>query len=336
MDPQSFARITTNSQYAAFAKPLSVLESRNLNDFTLPGQAERALPLTELQPQQDIESMVRNIDRLPAMPNMARRLLRLRNDAHATIRDLTDIIQGDPSLTAQIVRYARSAFFNYQGKVETLEHAIGRVLGFETVLNMALGLAASRTFHNPADGPLGLQAFWRHATFSAALAQSLATRIKTHLPINPGIAYLAGLLHNFGFLLAGHLCRAEFFLLNKVVAANPHIPVRLIERRILGVDHTEMGGWLMEAWDMPAAITTSVREHHNELYDGEHALYAQLVFLVDQLLRAHNIGEGLDGEPSSMVLNALGLDRATAEEMTLRVLESSDALDSLARQLAAA
>lgn len=335
MSLSDYQALTRDADTASVAQPLSILESRHTNDFTLPGQAERSLPLLDLQPQQDIETSLKNIDQLPAMPNMAQRLLRLRNDPNATVQDLTEIIQADPSLSAQIIRYARSAFFSYKGKVETIEHAISRVLGFETVLNMSLGLAASRTFHNPADGPLGLQAFWRHATYSAALAQSLANRIKGYLPINPGIAYLAGLLHNFGFLLAGHMFRGEFFLLNKMVAANPHIPIRLIERQILGMEHTGIGACLMEAWDMPEPIIVAIREHHNEQYNGEHSLYAELIFLVDQLLRQHDIGEGLEAEPSATILTNLGIDRATAEEMTLSILDASEGLDSIARQLAA-
>ncbi len=335
MGVEVFRGISAEAEFLPISQPLSILESRHINDFTLPGQAERTLPILELQPRQNIDATLANINQLPTMPNMAQRLLRLRNDPNATVQDLTEIIQADPSLSAQIIRYARSAFFSYKGKVDTLDQAIGRVLGFETVLNMSLGLAASRTFHNPADGPLGLQAFWQHATYSAALAQNLANRIKGYLPINPGIAYLAGLLHNFGYLLAGHLFRGEFFLLNKMVSANPHVPIRLIERQILGTEHTAMGACLMTAWDMPEPIIATLKEHHNELYNGEHSLYVELIFLVDQLLRQHGIGDGLEAEPSPLILNNLGLDRATVEEITLNILDAREGLDSIARQLAA-
>ncbi len=332
---QDFERLHEDSRRLDLSRPLSVLESRDPRDFVLPGNLERNHPILALRPASDIRHEIEAIERLPAMPEMARRLLRVRNDPHATIHDLADIVAVDPSLTAQVIRYARSAFFNYQGRIDTLDQAIGRVLGFDNALSMCLGLAASRTFRNPADGPLGLQAFWRHATYSAALAQALATALRARLAINPGMAYLAGLLHNFGFLLAGHLFRSEFFLLNRVVAANPQIPVPLIEKRVMGVEHTEMGGWLMSAWEMPEPVITSVTEHHNETYAGEHAMYANLVLLVDHLLRAEGIGDGADSEPPPLVLNALGLDLETAREICTRVLESAEALDAMARQLAA-
>ncbi|MBI5040391.1 MAG: HDOD domain-containing protein [Gammaproteobacteria bacterium] len=321
---------------AAISRPLSVLESRDVRDFMLPGELDKHHPLTDLRPLEDIRRQIERIDRLPAMPEMANRLLRLHNNPKATIDDLTNIIQADPSLTAQVIRYARSAFFGYHGKVESLTEAVTRVLGFDTVFNMALGLAASRTFHNPADGPLGLQAFWRHATYSAALAQTLANAIGPRLPLKPGLAYLVGLLHNFGFLLAGHLFRAEFFLLNRVVAANPQIPVPLIERRVLGIEHTQIGAWLMSAWNMPEAVTLGCREHHNEFYAGDQAEYVHLMLCVDHLLRAHGIGDGADGAPPTAILNALGLDLDKARQITEKLLESTETLDAMARQLAAA
>ncbi len=330
-----FRILHADSLHAPIARPVSVLESRDSRDFMLPGELDRRHPLTALRPHEDIRRAVERIDRLPSMPEMANRLLRLRNDPHAGIQELSDIIQYDPSLTAQIIRYARSAFFGFRGNIDTLPQAITRVLGFETVLNMSLGLAASRTFRNPADGPLGLQNFWRHTAYSAALAQALAKLIGPRLPLQPGLAYLAGLLHNFGFLLAGHLFRAEFFLLNRVVAANPQIPVPLIERRVLGVDHTEMGAWLMSAWNMPEAVVVTCREHHNEAYAGEHAEYAQLIQCIDHLLRAHNMGDGTEAEPPTAILAALGLDLQSAREITATLFESSSALDAMARQLAA-
>ncbi|MAT64714.1 MAG: hypothetical protein CMN57_03630 [Gammaproteobacteria bacterium] len=335
MTGEAFTELHRDSQRAEIARPLSVLESRDVREFTLPGQWERMPALQGLHPVDDIRERITAIDRLPAMPAMARRLLRLRNDPAADVQDLVEVVSGDPSLTAQILRYARTGFFNYAGRVDTLDQAITRVLGFETVLNMALGLAASKTFRNPADGPLGLQAFWRHAAYGAALAQGIASRHGHGLDLKPGVAYLAGLLHNFGFLLLGHLYRSEFFLLNKVVAANPHIPVVLIERRLIGASHTELGARLMQEWAMPEPVVTALREHHNEMYSGAHDAYAGLVYLVDWLLRREGLGDGAEGEPPTAVLTRLGLELEQLDELVEACLHERQGLDAMARQLAA-
>jgi HD-like signal output (HDOD) protein/prolyl-tRNA editing enzyme YbaK/EbsC (Cys-tRNA(Pro) deacylase) len=334
MQSEAFQSLHRNSRHAAIARPLSVLESRDARDFMLPGELGRQHPLTDLRPLEDIRQNLERIERLPALSEMANRLLRLHRKPEATISDLTALIEADAHFSAQMIRYARAALFDYHGRVDTLPQAIDRVLGLETALNIALGLAASRTLRNPADGPLGLQAFWRHATYSAALAQLLASTLKPNLTIKPGPAYLAGLLHNFGYLLTGQLFRAEFFLLNRVVAANPQIPVPLIEGRVLGIEHSEIGARLMAAWNMPEAVVLSCREHHNEAYRGDQAEYPRLMLCVDHLLRAHGIGEGADGDPPAATLMELGLDLARAQQLTRKLLESAETLDAMARQLA--
>ncbi|RMG27700.1 MAG: HDOD domain-containing protein [Gammaproteobacteria bacterium] len=330
-----FARLHEDSRQLDFARPLSVLATRADEDFSLPGRRVDPHLLSQLRPVEDIRETVRRIDRLPAMPEMARRLLRLRNDPDADVRDFVAVVECDPSLTAQLIRQARSAFYAYGGRVDTLEQAVTRVLGFGNALDMALGLAVSRTFRNPADGPLGLQAFWKHAAASASLAQLLTRRLPKALAPDPGVAYLAGLLHNFGFLLVGHLFRAEFFLLNRVVAANPHLPVPELEQHVLGFTHTEAGGWLMEDWDMPPAIVDVVRHHHESDYAGAHATLVRLVQVVDRRLRAAGLGDAEERDLPEALLAPLGLEAAQVEAAWETLADQHELLDALARQLAA-
>ena len=332
LEGRDFQSLHATSRWGRIARPVQALASHGAYDFVLPegiGQEQ----WTALCPPEDIQRRIEQQQTLPAMPEMAHHLLRLRNDPHTTIAELGGTLAHDPSLSAQIVRYATSAYYGYRGPVESVEQAT-RVLGFETVLNMALGLAAGRAFDIPRDGPIGLHAFWRHAVYSAALCQGLANLAPRQLGLKPGLAWLAGLLHNLGFLLLGHLFKPEFFLLNKTVELNPQIPITLVERRLLGIDHTRLGTALLQAWDMPSELVTAVREHHNEQYCEEHAAYAQLVLLSDQLLRGYDIGDGAAEDPPPMVLTALGLDIDAVLRLTQQVVEDAEGLNGVVRQMA--
>lgn len=332
MDGLDFQLIHATSRWGRFARPVEALARRDEFTFVLPeGVGERHL--AELCPPEDMQRRIRRQQDLPAMPEMAHRLLRLRNNPKGTIADLAAIVETDPSLGAQVIRYATSAYFGYRGRVDSIDQAITRVLGFETVLNMALGIAAGKTFRIPRDGPIGLNAFWRHAIYSAALCQSLAGLAPRGLGLKRGMAYLAGLLHNIGFLLLGHLFKPEFYLLNKTLELNPDVPVTLIERRVLGIDHTQLGSTLMEAWGMPDEVVAAVREHHNELYRDDHAAYANLVMLADQLLRGYDIGEGAREDPPPVILTALGLDIDDVLELTQHVVEDTEGLNGMARMM---
>lgn len=284
---------------------------------------------------EDLRRRVKRVGKLPAMPGIATQIIRLRSNPFASASELAAIIEQDPSLSAQLLRYASSPFYAYQGKVERVEQAIVRVLGMDFVMEFAFGLALGRPFRNPKEGPLGLDAFWNHAVYSASLAQKLCSAIEYSRRPHAGLAYLAGLLHNFGFLLLGHMFRPQFDRLNKALAGQPERSTLELEREVLGVAHTELGVWLMEAWEMPREIIETVREHHNPDYRSDYSDYANLVCLADQLLRRLGIGDADSMEISPSLLEVLGLNEMQAEAALGTVLGGRENLEFIARKMAA-
>jgi len=285
-----------------------------------------------------ITSMRQRIERitnLPPMPMLAQKIIQLNANPYAHADDLAKLVEKDPSLAAQIVRYAQSPFYGYQGKIASIRQAISRVLGYDMVMNIALGVAAARPFKIEPSGPLGLNAFWRHATYSATLAQALSTLLPRADRPRPGTAYLAGLLHNFGFLLLGHSFPKEFAQLHNAVIREPEIPVIELEQRLLGITHTEIGAWLMETWNMPAEIITVQKEHHNPDYEGPYANYVRLVMLADSLLKTHGMGDASSENVSTSLMASLNLENDAINRVLKRTIENHEDLDSIARQLVA-
>jgi len=293
----------------------------------LPSQDDGA-PLLDIKPR------IEKIDKLPPMPEMTQKIIRLSSDPNASVGALVKVVELDPSLAAQIMRYASSPFFGYQGKIDSVTTAIARVLGFSMVVNLALGVTAAKPFKIPRNVPLGLENFWRHAIFSAALVQALSSALNEELRPPAGLAYLSGLLHNFGHLLLGHLFKKEFLILNKFVASEPETPVVEIEKKIIGTDHGQIGAWLMQAWKLPEEVVIATREHHNEAYNGPHAVYPQLVMLADHLLKGQGIGDAPHGNIPAAILDSLELGEYQVTMLANRVLEDCDALDRMAQQLA--
>jgi HD-like signal output (HDOD) protein len=196
-------------------------------------------------------------------------------------------------------------------------------------------VAAARPFKVTLDGPLGLNAFWRDATYSAALTQALCNMVPREQRPRPGTAYLAGLLHNFGFLLLGHLFPKEFAVLHQAVKDEPDTSIVELEKRLIGATHMEMGAWLMEAWNMPAEIIVVQQEHHNSAYDGLHANYVHVVALADRLLKGMDMGDAESDELPAELLASLNLNTDQVAKVLERTVESRDELDTMARQLVA-
>jgi HD-like signal output (HDOD) protein/prolyl-tRNA editing enzyme YbaK/EbsC (Cys-tRNA(Pro) deacylase) len=283
----------------------------------------------------NMRQRIEQITTLPPMPSLAQKIIQLNANPYAHANDLAKLVEKDPSLAAQIIRYAQSPLYGYQGKIASIRQAISRVLGYDMVMNIALGVAAARPFKIQPSGPLGLMAFWRHATYSATLTQSLCGLLPRHDRPRPGTAYLAGLLHNFGFLLLGHSFPKEFTLLHNAVMREPNTPVVELEQRLLGVTHCEIGAWLMEAWNMPAEIVTVQKEHHNIDYTGPYANYVHLVTLVDSLLKGHEMGDAASETLPASILSSLNLKEEDLYQALNHTIENHDELDSMARQLVA-
>ena len=280
-----------------------------------------------------IRRRIEAITELPAMPEMARRLLVLRSNPYSDVDDLAKVVELDPSLSAQIIHYARSPFFSYRGKVVSVQSAISRVLGYEPVMNIALGIASASPFRIPMDGPVGLRDYWRDAVYCGAVCQSLINALPYQQRPKPGLAYLSGLLHNFGVVLLGHLFPEEFERLNAGLEAEPDIPLAEHERRLLDAGHVELGVWLMKAWRMPAEVVTSIAEHHNPDYDGVHSVYPNLVFVANRLLRAHRVGEGESDELPAALLERLSLHEEHARVVLEGVMEGRSNLDDMAERM---
>lgn len=274
-----------------------------------------------------LDDKFQHVTELPPIPEVARAILALKEDPQANAHRLGRTVELDPGLAATLVRYATSASFNYRGKIESIQDAISRVLGFDKAMHIALGLAAGRALRHAKEGPIGVKAFWRHAIFSASLMQYLAMQMPAAQRPAPGLVYLAGLVHNIGFLLMGHLLEAEFNLLNKALIERPSASVIELEKELLGLSHTDLGVWLLRKWKMPPEVLVTVFSHHNEHYQGNHAVYANLALIADRLLKRHSIGDAPTEELPLPLLSALGLTQEQAESMLNRLQDEKEGLD---------
>lgn len=282
-----------------------------------------------------LRSLIKDVNRLPPMPRIAQQIIRLASNPAASAKDLAKVVEIDPALAAQVMRYARSPLFGYQGEVDSIQTAISRVLGFDMVMNLALGLTTAKAVRIQRAGPYGQDSYWRHAVYSAALSQAIAAELPTQTRPKPGLAYLAGLLHNFGHLLMGHLAKKEFAKLNEFAITRPDIPVSEFESRLFDMDHCELGAWLLNDWGLNEEVVIATREHHHPNYDGPHANIVQIVDLSARMLKTHGMGDGAAGDMSPELLAKLNLTEVQALLVMNRVLEGCEGLNAMAQQMAA-
>jgi HD-like signal output (HDOD) protein len=290
--------------------------------------------LTIGAPRLDLANRINNIQALPILPEIAAQILQLQNNADATVEALSDIITQDPALTSLILKYANSALFGQRGNVDSVYDAILRVLGFDTVLYLAIGLAMGNSFKLDKKGPLGSKNIWQHAVFNAAICQKLSQKLPKEFRPSPGQAYLAGLLHDIGFLVLANSFETEYFWLNKLIDSKPEVPMTVIEYQLLGIHHTDLGKILLTNWNMPEFLTIAVSEHHNENYLGEYCEIAGLVLLVDRALKTRGHSDAFTDVLPEELVSRLGLTNEIINTCVDEVLDCHESLDLMVSAMA--
>lgn len=251
------------------------------------------LPNKELLSTSELASLtVRRIEQqlgktleIPPLPMTARKILQLKSQPDPHVDALTAIIETDPALSAQLLSWASSPLYG-AGKVHSVEDAIVRVLGFNQVMSLALGLSMGKAFALPVGYEQHSNLYWKQALNAATLIDGLVRRMPPGQRPEPGLVYLAGLLHNFGHLLLAHLFPHYFRLILQHEQANPQLASRDIDRLLLGITRDEIGHSLLHRWHMPDELTRAIAWQHDATYTGPHADYAHLLRLTNQLLQA--------------------------------------------------
>jgi len=270
-----------------------------------------------------LEAAVEQLKEMPTLPESAIRLLSIHGDPDADFHTLARIIELDSSLSAQLLHYANSSYFPHHSEITSIEDAISQSLGFNTTLNLAIAISISKSFQIPKDGPIGLLANWTHSIFSATLCQELVKLTPQPHKLNGATAYLAGLLHDIGFLVLGHLRKAEFNQLNAAIRNSPELPIHVLEQKIIGSNHNILGGVLLKSWRLPEPLVVTAREHHNPHYSGAHHLYSALARLGDHLLKRYEISDiNSDTAPDSLY-ELLEIDEERASEAVEKLMQKT-------------
>jgi len=326
-----FKALTTSSHVGHFTVPIQIDVHFNDGQADLEDINGAVRQFTPLRIQQRLQD---TLD-LPPLPETARKIIEMRIDPDADTINLARAIETDPSISAQVMSWARSPYYRSRGNINTVEEAVLRVLGFDLVMNLALGLALGRTLNVPREGPHGYSPFWQQAVMGAALASELARKIKGKHKPDSGLVYLSGLLHNFGFLILGQVFPPQFSLINRHVEANPHINRMYIERYLLGLCREQIAGELLQQWNLPNECVVAIRQQHNPDYNAEHCTYSRILYVTTRALRQRGYGDGPAEAISEEVLEQLGLDQAMVDEVADELVNQIGELSEMVSALSA-
>jgi len=228
---------------------------------------------------------------LPAMPQVAAKVLELSSDPETSAQKLQQVIADDQAMTARILKIANSAMYSCSRRIKTLTEAIV-MLGFNSIRSLVV-TSAARNLYNTHSSQTGLKErlLWEHSIGAAFSCRILAEEFAPNFTEE---AFLAGLLHDIGKLVLNQKAPREFDEIVQVVY-NQNRPFHLTEREVLGFDHANVGALLINKWKLSPVLEDVILNHHNK---GAINADSKLLILLDLGNKiCHKMGIGFIDEP---------------------------------------
>ena len=297
------------AQSASFSIPVNTIP---LSDDSSGDQAQISEAVNRFTTRR-IKQRLEDTLEFPPLPEIAHRIIQLSANPDADIKDLSDLVEIDASLSSQIVSWAASPYYAAPGEIKSVHDAIVRVLGFDLVMNLALGLALGKTLQVPRSGDTGYHKYWLESVYCAALVELLIKKMPAHSRPPGGLAYLAGLLHNFGFLIMAELFKPQLDLCIKYIRGNRHAGYAVCEQFLLGITRDQLAAFLFEYWQLPPGVCAAVRFQSAAEYDGEHEMLVNTLCLARSLLSEYGLTENTVSGVSAHALAKLGLDQSQVD-----------------------
>jgi HD-like signal output (HDOD) protein len=204
-----------------------------------------------------LHDLIAGTSELRSLPSTTVRLMGLLDDATVGADQVLDVIEKDPSLTANLLKLSNSAYYGLRGKVGSAREALV-MLGNKTIVNLAFATSMGDVLRGPLAGyHLERNALWFHALGSAVGASQLISR-QGDASLREK-AFTGGLVHDIGKLLLNRSLKENLVQLPLVADSQT---LRAAEIDILGFDHAEAGAALAAAWNFPVSLVQLIGAHH--------------------------------------------------------------------------
>lgn len=225
----------------------------------------------------NFKKRILSMKELPTLPTIAMEVLKLAKNPDAPMNSLVRIIQTDPSMTSKILKISNSSFYGMRSKINTINRAIV-ILGMNEIVNLVTSISILKVFSDSEDSMLfNKEKFWEHCAIVGEIAKSISYKLKLSFYSE---IFTAGLLHDIGKILLEQLFHAKF-LQALEVAELEEISSFDAEKRVFGVAHSQVGGWVGDEWKLPAIITDAIYHHHNPIRALKNPISTAIINVAD-------------------------------------------------------
>ena len=223
-------------------------------------------------------SKIDKVKEISSPPVILNEVLQLVNEPDSSTEELTNIVHKDPSLTAQLLKIANSAFYGMSREITSVSQAI-MVMGLNAVKLYVLSISIFNQVNAKKDkSRLDEKLLWTHFLETASASRKIAEHLRYKIPEE---AYVAGLLHDIGLILLETNFPREYENVKNLTSNGKSLCEA--EKHVFGIDHQKVAEHVAARWNIPLKLREPMRKHHFEDEDDidRFPLLCKIVGLAD-------------------------------------------------------
>jgi len=274
----------------------------------------------------DTGSILDLVENLPTLPVVALRVGELVHEPSTSARDIARAMQGDPSLSAKVLRLVNSPYYGIPGGVSDVQRAIS-FIGFSTLHRLVLSVSVLQALSTPAGGNFDAKGLWLHSLAVGACADVLAKEIGF---TDAGACFTAGLLHDIGKIALADAAPDRFGHALDVARQSGTCMART-ERDAGLPPHDRVGSRLARRWKFPATLLAPIEYHHSagdqevrRRLSSQLLTLVDIVALADHLCRRFDLGDSgspADDAPDGDALDRLGFSPTRVDALYTELMK---------------
>lgn len=194
-----------------------------------------------------------HMNNLPAPSSHVMKIMLLLRDEEVDVDELIDLLERDHSLVAQVLKLVNSGYYGLRKSVDTVSRAVN-LLGILNVKQVVYSASIIDMFTKEEE----LE--WKHAYSTSVLMSHFMNSCR--LPIASNLT-LTMLMHDLGKVVLRRYDPKKYQE-SEALFESGEMLVAQAEREVYGIDHAELGGWLLERWKVSEDILTPILYHHSQ------------------------------------------------------------------------
>lgn len=276
-----------------------------------------------------LDRILKSINTIPAFPETGNKVAQLLTKPDYSVNEVANVIKYDPSITANILKMANSAYFGPRHKISNINDAVV-YLGQQNLLRAIQTAGVSKYYKKGATGYFDkVTDLWEHSVAVALMSQIISRKITGQ---EDTTLYTAALLHDVGKIIMGEFVRDSLAKIAGLVSSK-NIAFLEAEEIILGINHADLGGKIASYWKFPVEIRDAISFHHRpDLLEKEEKIMPWIVYIADQACLMLGVGGGVDGLSYRAVSEVLPKFNLRMKDLEMSMVLLSDDLNH-AREL---